>query len=172
MSEREKSTEAERTTMIIVPLGQDVVPEVMDLMTLGEPYITPRTPSDYWLYAALFSTSCLVARNGDRVVGAVIAFRSQDHPEAVYVQDVMVHPELRGRGTARELLTTLRQRAVAWGCDRMFLTSEPGNTAAHAAWLALGFSNRPGDLTIDGVQVISDFKGAGRGRAVYDLYLQ
>jgi GNAT superfamily N-acetyltransferase len=88
--------------MTVVPLRQDLIPQVMDLMALGEPYITVRTASDYWLYATLFSPTCPVAVEDDRVVGAVVAFRSQDDPDEVYVQDVMTHPDHRRRGLARD----------------------------------------------------------------------
>ncbi|MEV2274511.1 hypothetical protein AB0I72_02895 [Nocardiopsis sp. NPDC049922] len=54
---------------------------------------------------------------------------------------------------------------------RLHLTSEPDNQEAHASWIALGFVNVPGDREINGVSVISDFKGLGRHRAVYQLTL-
>ena len=158
--------------MMLVPLRSELIPRVMDLMALGEPYITIRTASDYWLYATLFSSTCPVAVNEGRVVGAIVAFRSQDHPEQVYIQDVVIHPDHRRRGLTRVLVTALRHRVEAWGCTQVSLTSEPDNTAAHATWLTLGFTNRPGDFMVDDVQVISDYKGPGKDRAVYDLLLE
>jgi GNAT superfamily N-acetyltransferase len=157
--------------IIVVPLRQELIGQVMDLMALGEPYITVRTASDYWLYANLFSSTCPVIVDGGRVVGAIVAFRSQDHPDEVYVQDVMTHPEHRRRGLTRTLVAALREQVSTWGCTRVYLTSEPDNIAAHATWLALGFTNRPGDHVVDGVQVISNYKGPGKDRAVYDLPL-
>jgi GNAT superfamily N-acetyltransferase len=155
----------------IRPLDQDLIPPVIQLLGLGAPYVRPRTHSDYWLYATLFSSTCPVALTGDTVTGAVIAFRSQDDPQDVYVQDVMTHPDHRKQGVAHRLLDTVRDRAVHWGCTRLYLTSEPDNTAAHATWTALGFTNTPGDHTINGISVITDFKGPGRTRAVYELPL-
>ena len=154
--------------MIVEPLRLRVVPEVRDLMALGEPYVRVRTISDYWLYAQLFSSTCPVAIIAGRVAGAVIAFRSQDDPDDVYVQDVMTHPQQRRQGIARALLGAVRERAEAWGCGRLYLTSEPENGVAHAAWLSLGFVNVPGDITVGGVSVITGFKGEGKDRAVYE----
>ncbi|WP_239335324.1 N-acetyltransferase [Frankia sp. CiP3] len=140
-------------------------------MELGAPYVRVRTGSDYWLYARLFSSSCPVGLVGDQVAGAVIAFRSQDDPSDVYVQDVVTHPDHRGRGVARKLLTAVRNRATEWGCAQLYLTSEPENTAAHAAWTSMGFVNLDGDILVDEVSVTRDFKGPGKDRAVYALNL-
>ena len=157
--------------MIVQPLRQQLIPEVIALMELGGPYITARTYSDYWLYATLFSSTCPVALVDDQLAGAVIGFRSQDDPDELYVQDVMTHPNYRHQGVTRTLLNELCGHAATMGCRRVYLTSEPGNHAAHGAWTALGFSNIPGDDTVDGVSVITDFKGPGKTRAVYELLL-
>ncbi|MEU8179165.1 GNAT family N-acetyltransferase [Micromonospora sp. NPDC049047] len=155
--------------VIVSPLRQELTGDVERLMALGEPYVRPRTSSDYWLYARLFSSTCAVALEEGALAGAVIAFRSQDDPADVYVQDVMTHPDFRRRGVARLLLDSVRARAAEWGCRRLYLTSEPENRAAHRTWLTLGFRNVPGEREVDGVQVTADFKGPGKDRAVYEL---
>jgi GNAT superfamily N-acetyltransferase len=156
----------------MVPLTVELIGPVKDLLRLGEPYIGLRTDSDYWLYASLFSSTCPVLLDDDgSVIGIVIAFRSQDDPDDVYVQDVMVHPSHRGRGAAADLLREVARIAAGWGCRRLYLTSEPENEAAARAWGKLGFVNVPGDLVEHGVQVIKDFKGPGKHRAVYELPL-
>ena len=68
-------------------------------------------------------------------------------------------------------MSAVRRQAADWGCRRLFLTSEPDNYAAHTAWLALGFRNVPGDRTEHGVSVVSDYKGPGKDRAVYEQVL-
>ncbi|MBF6137231.1 GNAT family N-acetyltransferase [Nocardia puris] len=157
--------------MIIAPLQPKHISDIHQLMERGEPYVHARNLSDYWLYAALFSSTCPIATDGDSIVGAVIAFRSQDNPADVYLQDVMVHPQHQRRGIARALLDSVRSQAETWECERIYLTSEPDNEAAHVTWTALGFTNVPGDHEINGVSVITDFKGPGRNRAVFELTL-
>lgn len=157
--------------MIIEPFRQELIPHVRQLMALGEPYIRLRTDSDYWLYARLFSSTCPIALIDGRVAGAVIAFRSQDDPGDVYVQDVMTHPDFRQRGVAKALLGAVRERAIDLGATRLYLTSEPENTSAHAAWTSLGFVNVAADQAVNGVWVIADYKGPGKDRAVYELKL-
>ncbi|WP_328398082.1 GNAT family N-acetyltransferase [Nocardia sp. NBC_00416] len=157
--------------MKVSTLTVELIPDVLALMELGEPYIRPRTPSDYWLYARLFHSSCPVALIDNTVAGAVIAFRSQEDPSQVYLQDVMTHPDFRRRGVTRALIEAVRFRAAEWQCERLYLTSEPENSAAHATWTELGFRNVEGDYTVHGVSVVTDFKGPGKDRAVYDLVL-
>ncbi len=157
--------------MNLTPLRVEHSAEVRRLMELGGPFIRARGLSDYWLYAALFSSTCPVMVDDDHIAGAVIAFRSQDNPADVYIQDVMIHPEHRRRGIARALLNSVRTRAEEWNCGRIYLTSEPENQAAHSTWTTLGFTNIRGDEEIDGVSVITDYKGPGRSRAVYELIL-
>jgi GNAT superfamily N-acetyltransferase len=156
----------------IASLPPERIGEVQQLMGLGEPFIRARTLSDYWLYATLFSSTCPVSIADDNTVaGALIAVRSQDEPADVYIQDVMIHPRHRRRGIARALLERVRSQAETWNCRRLYLTSEPDNQAAHTSWIALGFANVAGDHEIDGVSVVTDFKGPGRSRAVYQLTL-
>jgi GNAT superfamily N-acetyltransferase len=158
--------------MIVTALNQELIPEVQQVLKLGTPFIRVRAYSDYWLYARLFASSCPVALVEGAVAGAVIAFRSQEDPNDVYVQDVMTHPDYRKRGVARALLADVRRQAVEWSCVRLYLTSEAENKVAHAAWTSMGFRNVQGDLEINGVSLIKDFKGPGKDRAVYELDLR
>lgn len=155
--------------MKITPLRVDLIPQILELMDLGAPYVKARTASDYWLYATLFSSTCPTAHIDDELAGAAIAFRSQDVPNEVYIQDVMTHPDHRRGGVAQALIGYVRDQATAWNCTRIYLTSEPENTAAQAAWESMGFSNAGGDRIVNGVPVITNFKGPGKDRAVYQL---
>lgn len=131
----------------------------------------PRSESDYWLYAELFAQTCPVAVDDGQIIGAVLGFRSQSAPAEVYLQDVMTHPSWRRKGVARQLINFVRGQAQEWRCQRLWLTSEPANLAAHATWLALGFRNMPGDYRVGDVEVVTDFKGPGKDRAVYEASL-
>lgn len=157
--------------MNVIPLDSSRTAEVLALMELGAPYVRARTPSDYWLYASLFASTCPIALIDDHLAGAVIAFRSQENPGDIYIQDVMTHPAYRRRGVTRALIEAVRGKAVEWECRRLYLTSEPGNAPAHATWTALGFRNVPGDYIVGEVSVTIDYKGPGKDRAVYELLL-
>ncbi|MEU4215864.1 GNAT family N-acetyltransferase [Actinoplanes sp. NPDC026623] len=157
--------------MRIVAMNDHVIAGIEDLMGMGAPYVRARSSSDYWLYATLFSSTCPVAIDGDQILGAVVAMRSQDEPNDVYIQDVMTHPEHRRSGVAQALLGFVIAQAIAWKCRRLYLTSEADNDAAASTWQRLKFTNIPGDRMVNGVHVISNFKGPGKDRAVYELTL-
>ncbi|WP_017975659.1 GNAT family N-acetyltransferase [Actinopolyspora halophila] len=157
--------------MKIRPIHQDDIPAILELMELGAPYVRARSSSDYWLYANLFSTTCLVADDNGQLLGAIIAFCSQDHPENLYIQDVITDPDHRRQGISTALLQAVRDAGRRFGCQRLYLTSEPDNSAAHGTWTNMGFINVPGDHIVNGVEIISDYKGAGKHRAVYELRL-
>lgn len=157
--------------MRIAALSQDLTEPVRQLMDLGAPFIRARTPSDYWLYACLFSSTCPVALVDDILVGALIAMRSQDDPSEIYIQDVIIHPDQRRKGVAGALVEVVRKRAQEWGCRRIYLTSEPENMPAYATWTSRGFTNVDGDYTIGKVAITKDFKGPGKDRAVFELLL-
>ncbi|MGI5191983.1 GNAT family N-acetyltransferase [Promicromonospora sp. CA-289599] len=158
-------------TIAVSPLIVPMIDDVIHLMEQGAPHVTVRTASDYWAYATLFSSTCHIARIDGALAGTVIAFRNQEDPDEVYVQDVMVHPAYRRQGVMTALLADVRAQAQKWGCRRLWLTCAPGNREADAAWRAQGWSNVPGDLLVDGVHVTSDLKGPGTDRAVYELLL-
>jgi ribosomal protein S18 acetylase RimI-like enzyme len=136
-----------------------------------EPFVRPRTESDYWLYGRLFSTTCRAFVSGEDVLAFIVAFRGQDDPSELYIQDVAVAPSQRRRGYGRRLVQDVVDTARQWHVDRIWLTSEAENRGARKAWLSLGFVNPPADYQVDGTWVTAGFKGRGRDRALFELRL-
>lgn len=157
--------------MDITLLDKGHIPAIIALMEQGAPFVRARGESEYWLYAELFQDTCPIVTDGEKILGAVIAFHSQVNDSDTYIQDVMVAPDQRRSGIASVLVNHVADQARRKGRSRLYLTSEPDNVGAHSTWLRLGFTNRPGDWEEDDVQVVADFKGAGKHRAVYDLDL-
>ncbi|MFJ2395781.1 GNAT family N-acetyltransferase [Streptomyces sp. NPDC087843] len=85
-----------------------------------------------------------VARGADRVLGTVgLAF--PDKPNSRHRAELvklMVHPQGRGRGLGRTLLTTAERAAVAAGLTLLHLDTETGSPAEtlylSAGWTRLG----------------------------------
>ena len=78
------------------------------------------------LRGALFASPprghALIAEKGGEAVGFAVWFYSFSTFEArasLYVEDVFVVPERRGRGIGRAIFRDLARRAVAQGCARM-----------------------------------------------------
>lgn len=82
-----------------------------------------------------------VAEDAGRVVGFSMADREESMIWALFLL-----PEWEGRGLGRELL----ERAVGWlwdeGCERIWLTTEPGSRAegfyAHLGWVRVGLTEQ------------------------------
>ncbi|MBV9691893.1 MAG: GNAT family N-acetyltransferase [Ktedonobacteraceae bacterium] len=144
----------------------------MELATECMPYVRPRSESDYWMYGRLFSTTCRAMVVDSSVVGVIIAFRSQDDSNEVYVHDVMVATSARRLGYGRKLMEDVMHTAARWGVERIWLTSEIENVAAQKLWCSLGFINRPANTFVNGIWVSLNFKGPGRDRVVYERSLR
>ena len=154
------------------PITVADIEDLAELFGNAGPYVTARTLSDYWLYARLFSSTCLCIRSEGRPVAAVIAFRDQTPGvEEIYIQDVAVHAEHRRRGYGEALLEALHMRARGWSVKRLWLTSEAENFGALKLWRRLGYENSESDYQLDGVWLTSGLKGTGRDRAVFQLWL-
>ena len=62
--------------------------------------------------------------------------------EAVF-RMLAVHPAARGRGVGAALVQQCLQRAVAAGCTRMVISTQPTMTAAHRLYERMGFARLP-----------------------------
>ncbi len=142
---------------------------LVELFEAAGPFVSARTLSDYWLYARLFSSTCLCVRDdAERPIAAVIAFRDQTPGvDEIYVQDVVVSSDHRRLGLGRALLEELHRRADEFGIRRLWLTSEVENAGAMKLWHSFGYVNPPADYQESGVWMTRDLKGPGRDRAVY-----
>lgn len=100
--------------------------------------------------------------DNDEVVGVVIAFHGQDEPDDVYVQGVVSHPNHRRRASPVRCWTPCAGRRSRGSAT--VSTSPPSPTNSRA--------NIPGDRTINGVPVISNYKGPDTDHAVYELKIK
>jgi ribosomal protein S18 acetylase RimI-like enzyme len=152
---------------------RDVDPSrLISIATECEPFVRPRSESDYWLYGRLFSTTCRAIVEASGAVAFIVAFRNQDDPDELYIQDVAVGRDFRRRGYGHVLVEDVLNTAMTWGVTRVWLTSEPENAAARHTWSRLGFMNLPADRQVDGIWVTANLKGPGRDRAVFERRLR
>jgi len=61
----------------------------------------------------------------------------------IYVCDLFVRPEARGRGIGRRLLADVARQAEAQGGCFVWWTAKPGNTVANAFYAKLGAHHEP-----------------------------
>jgi len=115
----------------LVALTDDDVPQMMALVELTKPGpFAPRTNKmgKYW---GIVEGGELVAMAGDRL----------RLPGFGEVSAVCTHPDHRGKGYARELISKVAAGVVARG-ETPFLQSYPDNVAAIGLYESLGFTER------------------------------
>lgn len=73
---------------------------------------------------------------------ALAGFRVQEnllHGRHLYIDDLVVDGEMRGRGHGAALLTYLHEEARQEGCTRLLLDAAMGNPLAHRFYFRAGF---------------------------------
>ncbi|HJC28477.1 MAG TPA: diaminobutyrate acetyltransferase [Candidatus Dietzia intestinipullorum] len=120
----------------------------------------------YVLWGAEFSDSSVVVESEGRVVGFVTGFIRQSEPDTIFVWQVGVDADQRGKGLAARMLHALFDRTADRGVVRMRTTISPDNTASQRTFGAVA---RDRGLTFGG----EDFLSAdlmGEGHEPEDLY--
>lgn len=79
-----------------------------------------------------FGATCAIAEENGRALGFVLGYRPPAHPEVVFVWQVGVDAEARGRGIAARLLSELVQLPGCRGVRFLETTVTPGNAASLA----------------------------------------
>jgi len=84
----------------------------------------------YFLVARHFADTSRVARMGQQIIGAVTGYRLPRNPSILFVWQVAVHPNHRGQGLARTMLTELVDAARDDGVTMIHTTIGPDNEAS------------------------------------------
>jgi GNAT superfamily N-acetyltransferase len=108
----------------------------------GAPH--PATAADYLRHGfgpdRLFQS--ILAEVGGRIVGVVVffpTFSTQRGTPGVYVQDLYLAPDRRGKGLGRRLLGAVRAQAAGWDADHLLLMVDRSNSAARSFYDRMGF---------------------------------
>ena len=85
-------------------------------------------------------THLFVAECGDRVVG-MLTLVIVDIPTGrkAWIEDVVVDEKARGAHIGQSLVETAKAEATLLGAKKIYLTSNPSRTAAHALYKRCGF---------------------------------
>ncbi|HEU0132090.1 MAG TPA: GNAT family N-acetyltransferase [Mycobacteriales bacterium] len=95
------------------------------------------------LAAAGEGAVCLVRDEGVvQAVGFLNRFSAPVVRQNAEIRKVMVHPDARGRGLGRVVVTALLDRAVGMGVEVVLLDARGNNHGAHALYESLGFERR------------------------------
>lgn len=85
------------------------------------------SPYAYLLLAHDFAETCLVAEAEGRLVGFVTGYRPPERPDVVFVWQVGVAPDARGRGLGLALVDALVERTRTHGVRYLEASVTPSN---------------------------------------------
>lgn len=88
------------------------------------------TPYFYLTIADRFADTSVIARSGDRIVGFIAGLRPPKAHDTVFVWQITVAGEVRGRGIAHEMLRTLLERLAPQGVRYLDASVTPSNEAS------------------------------------------
>ena len=122
----------------------------------------------YVLWCRDFSATSVVALDGQRVVGFVSGYRRPADPQVVFVWQVAVDADQRGRGVAGRMLDGLLDRLEPHGVQRLETTISPDNSASKAMFTALA-RRRGTDITRQDLFAPSLFPGSHEAEELYTV---
>jgi ribosomal-protein-alanine N-acetyltransferase len=131
------------TTSPESPPGVAVRP-VQEIDLIGVSHIEKLSFPQPWPYDAfrrfLDAPAFLVADDGDHVIGYVVADRIPNHGEDLgHVKDLAVHPQRRGEGIGRLLLSTAVERLRGEDVVSVKLEVRESNDAAQSLYRSFDF---------------------------------
>lgn len=91
----------------------------------------------YLLLSEHFSQSCVLAQQGDEVVGFISAYQPPTQPEVLFVWQVAVHPSMRGQRLALRMLEHLLERTYSTRIRYVETTVAPDNEASRGMFQRL-----------------------------------
>lgn len=95
------------------------------------------SPYSYLMMGKFFSETCLVAKDGDQLVGFVTAFRPPTAKDVIFVWQIGVDLSQRGKGVGKKLLHELLQREAGKGVRFLESTITPSNKPSQALFRGL-----------------------------------
>lgn len=125
--------------LLRVSLGRPAVAHGADIHRL----VSECAPLDlnsayaYLLLCAHHAATCVRAESAGRTVGFVSAYRVPQRPEVLFVWQVAVAAEMRGRGLAGRMLQELLSREAVRECRYLETTVTPSNAPSRRVFESL-----------------------------------
>jgi ribosomal protein S18 acetylase RimI-like enzyme len=128
---------------VVESVSDELVQAFGRLVPLLSSRTSPPSATELETVVASPSTSLLVARDGERVVGTLTlaVFRIPTGVRA-WIEDVVVDESARGRGVGEALTLEAAELARIAGARSVELTSRPSREAANRLYRRLGFEER------------------------------
>jgi len=130
-----------------VPVILDLIKALADYERLSDQVVATEASLHTWLFGPRPAAEAVIARAGDTVVGFALFvhnFSTFLGRPGLYLEDLFVIPDWRGRGIGGQLLAHVAAIAVERGCGRMEWAVLDWNEPA------LGFYRRLGAEVLEG----------------------
>jgi GNAT superfamily N-acetyltransferase len=137
----------------ITPAGRNDLQTIVDLVRALAVYeklehLMVSTVADFEreLFGANAKIECVIAREGERPVGFALFFNNFSTflgRKGLYLEDLFVLPDARGKGYGKALLVHLAQLAVSRSCGRFEWSVLDWNTPSIEFYEAMGATVMP-----------------------------
>lgn len=147
----------------LLPTDFEFVSSVVDDWWGGRPvrHLLPR------LFFEHFTETSLAIPAASGLLGFLVGFRSQTHPDIGYIHFVGVAPQERGKGLARALYGGFFSAVAHLGCTEVRCITTPVNAGSVRFHQALGFSLVPSPHVENGFPVAKDYSAPGQSRVLF-----
>lgn len=115
--------------MTVRKLRESDASQILDLVKECGPYVVPYNVYAYWILENYYSSTCMVVEDNNRVIGFVSSMPSMDKG-LLFIWQICVHKDYRGKGVAALLLDSLFMAAKEHGFVKLELSISEGNNAS------------------------------------------
>jgi GNAT superfamily N-acetyltransferase len=141
----------------------DPVIAVLDDWWGGRP-MAGKLPRLFFIH---FRPTSFVAEEDGALRGFLAGFVSQTNPAQAYIHFVGVDPRHRAQGIGRLLYTHFFEVVRGRGCSEVLCLTGPVNKGSIGFHTRMGFEILPGDATVDGVAVTTNYDGRDGSRVLF-----
>ncbi len=112
-------------------------------------------------------TRALLPKKNGEIIGFLIGFLSQSHPDEAYIHFVGVHPEHREQNVGKELYERFFSLVKREKRSKVRCVTSPINTTSIAFHTKIGFEIEKGNKVVNGVAVHADYDGLNQDRVLF-----
>ncbi|MFJ8519535.1 GNAT family N-acetyltransferase [Lysinibacillus xylanilyticus] len=114
-----------------------------------------------------FTQTSFVAEKDGKLVGFLIGFLSQTHPNEAYIHFVGVHPEYRKHNIGKHLYNKFFNAVKQNNRSVVRCVTSPVNKVSIAYHTKMGFEIEDGDRIVDGLSINTDYDGEDQDRVLF-----
>lgn len=126
----------------------------------------------YKIMLRYFGNTCFVARDSKTIIGFILGFYSQVHPDRYFLWQIAVLPTYQGMGIGKKLTLKMEQHLKKGKCRYIEVTVEPTNIPSQKLFESMGYKNiskKEGEtITVNNNCAAKDYYKPGRHFMVYE----